>query len=171
MSRSILSSKGLIPVYLILAVVIVGLAIFGGSQLAGGEEAATATDGVYRYPVKVVCAPKLGPAKPALVPGTYKTAVNVLNSSREDANIMKSLTLSVGMGKSPISGDAMADMLVPRAALDIDCRDLAGSMWGLKGIKVPGGKGYVIIESDQQLTVTAVYTSLAKTKGRRGPEH
>ncbi len=54
---------------------------------------------------------------------------------------MKSLTLSVGMGKSPISGDAMADMLVPRAALDIDCRDLAGSMWGLKGIKVPGGKG------------------------------
>ena len=164
MSRSILSSKGLIPVYLILAVVIVGLAIFGGSQLAGGEEAATATDGVYRYPVKVVCAPKLGPAKPALVPGTYKTAVNVLNSSREDANIMKSLTLSVGMGKSPISGDAMADMLVPRAALDIDCRDLAGSMWGLKGIKVPGGKGYVIIESDQQLTVTAVYTSLAKTK-------
>ena len=39
MSRSILSSKGLIPVYLILAVVIVGLAIFGGSQLAGGEEA------------------------------------------------------------------------------------------------------------------------------------
>jgi len=164
MSRSILSNKGLTPVYLILAVVIVGLAIFGGSQLAGGEEAATVTDGVYCYPVKVVCAPKLGPAKPALVPGTYKTAVNVLNSSREDASIMKSLTLAVGMGEDPITGDAMADMLPPRAALDIDCRDLAGSMWGLKDVKVPGGKGYVIIESDQQLTVTAVYTSLSKTE-------
>ena len=164
MSRSLLSSKGLIPVYLVLAVVVVGLAIFGGSRLAGGEEAATVTDGVYRYPVKVVCVPNLGGAKPALVPGRYKTAVNVLNSSREDASIMKSLTLAVGMGEAPITGEAMADMLPPRAALDIDCKDLAGSMWGLAGVKVPGGKGYVIIESDQQLTVTAVYTSLSKTK-------
>ena len=163
MSRSILSSKGLIPVYLVLAVIVEGLAIFGGSRLAGGADVATVTDGVYRYPVKVVCSPKLGPAKPPLVPGTYKTAVNVLNSSREDANIMKALSLSVGMGEDPISGDALADMLVPRAALDIDCRDLAGTMWGLKGVKVPGGKGYVIIESDQQLTVTAVYTSLTRT--------
>ena len=162
MLRVVLGNKGLIPVYLILGIIVIGLSIFGGSRLAGGEGVATVDDGVYRYSVKVVCVPDLGRVNRALVPGRYRTAVNVLNSSREDANLMKALTLSVPMGQQPIIGDATGDLLSPRAGLDIDCRDLRDN-WGLSGIKVPGGQGYVIIESDQQLTVTAVYTSLTKT--------
>ena len=100
--------------------------------------------------------------------GRYKTAVNLLNASTTgDAHISKSVSLSVPQGQTPIMGDVLKDTLPSRGALDIDCVHFAQD-FGLQGMKVPGGKGFMIIESDQELEVVAVYTATMKNKAGVG---
>ena len=101
--------------------------------------------------------------------GRYKTAVNLLNASPTtgDAHISKSVTLSVPQGQTPIMGDVLQDTLPSRGALDIDCVHFAQD-FGFQGMKVPGGKGFMIIESDKELDVAAVYTSTMRNKAGVG---
>lgn len=68
---------------------------------AGGQGLAATSDSLppplsklLVYSVKIVCVPHLGPASPALMPGKYRTAVNVHNPSDEPADIEKWVTLS-----------------------------------------------------------------------------
>jgi hypothetical protein len=110
------------------------------------------------YAVKIVCVPTLGRAAPALVPGVYRTAVNVHNPWPETANIVKWLTLSPPQGEPAIIGDRITETLEPYQAFDIDCVHMAKD-FGLRGEKVPGGKGFLIIQSDQNLDVVGVYTA------------
>ncbi len=70
-------------------------------------------------------------------------------------------------GQTPIMGDVLKDTLPSRGALDIDCVHFAQD-FGLQGMKVPGGKGFMIIESDQELEVVAVYTATMKNKAGVG---
>ena len=56
----------------------------GGSSLAGSLRPAETVD-LYTYSAKVVCVPNLGKAGGAVVPGAYKTAVNVHNPGSEPA--------------------------------------------------------------------------------------
>ncbi len=77
------TTKRLLPVYIIFGLLILaGLAWVTSTRLTGSAGATSHDqDGVYRYAVKLVCVPDLGPARPALVNGRYKTAVNLLNAS------------------------------------------------------------------------------------------
>jgi hypothetical protein len=112
----------------------------------------------YMYAVKVVCVPALGKAAPALVPGMYRTAVNVHNPWPQTANIVKWLTLSPPQGEPAIVGKHITETLEPFQAFDIDCVHMARE-FGLEGQHVPGGKGFLIIQSDQNLDVVGVYTA------------
>ena len=122
---------------------------------------------LYQYIVKVVCVPQLGPHKPALTAGAYRTAINIWNPWREDAPIFKQLTLSVPQGGPRLSGHVISEHMPGRAAWDIDCPHLA-RQFGLQGVKVPGGKAYLLIASFAELEVTAVYTARAQKKGGLG---
>ena len=121
----------------------------------------------YRYLVKIVCVPHLGPSKPALTAGNYRTAVNIWNPLREDAQIFKQLTLPVPQGGPQLSGPFIEEHMPGRAAWDIDCPHLARD-FGLQGVKVPGGKAYLHIVSFAELEVTAVYTARAGKKDGLG---
>lgn len=112
----------------------------------------------YMYAVKIVCVPTLGKAAPALVPGMYRTAVNVHNPWPQTANIVKWLTLSPPQGEPAIVGERISETLEPFQAFDIDCIHMARD-FGLEGRQVPGGKGFLIIQSDQNLDVVGVYTA------------
>ena len=151
------------------AVLIVGLAggITAGAVLGSGSSgpatapAAThegSAPDVFIYSAKVVCVPALGKAKPALVAGKYKTAVNVHNPSGNAVNIEKWITLSPPQGQDVVTGDHMTEVLGGWEAFDVDCKHMAED-FGLDGATVPGGKGFFVIVSDGPLNVAAVYTS------------
>ena len=124
---------------------------------------------VFIYSAKVVCVPALGNAKPPLVSGKYKTAVNVHNPSGNAINIEKWITLSPPQGEDVITGDHMTDVLGGWEAFDEDCKQMSRD-FGLDGAKVPGGQGFFVIVSDSPLNVVAVYTSqrTASTAGGVG---
>ena len=117
------------------------------------------------YAVKIVCVPTLGRASPALVPGIYRTAVNVHNPWPLPAHIIKWVTLSPPQGQAAISGERISETLEPFQAFDIDCVHIAKD-FGLQGQHVPGGKGFLIIQADQDIDVVGVYS--AEGTGRQG---
>ena len=132
-----------------------------GSSGPASAPAATHEGGgpdVFIYSAKVVCVPALGKAKPALVSGKYKTAVNVHNPSGNAVNVEKWITLSPPQGQDVVTGDHMTEVLGGWEAFDVDCKHMAQD-FGLDGATVPGGKGFFVIVSDGPLDVVAVYTS------------
>lgn len=156
----------------------VGLAVLAlaGLPWAGGSAnhrvSAQQQANTYMYAVKVVCVPLLGKAAPALVPGIYRTAVNVHNPWPQPANIVKWLTLSPPQGQPAIIGERISETLEPSQAFDIDCIHMARE-FGLQGQQVPGGKGFLIIQSDQNIDVVGVYTAeelVGPTAGRADEE-
>ena len=126
------------------------------------------TNQVFTYSAKITCVPHLGSASPALMPGKYRTAVNVHNPSEEPANIVKWVTLSPPQGETPISGDKIHESLEPWSAFDVDCPHLRDEFGLPDGAKVPGGKGFMVIQSDRELDVVAVYTARAEIPSSNG---
>ena len=123
---------------------------------------------LFVYSAKIVCVPHLGPASPALMPGKYRTAVNVHNPWDEPAHIEKWVTLSPPQGQTPITGGRLEDILQPWAAFDVDCPHFRDEFGLPLGAKVPGGKGFLVIRSDRELDVVAVYTTRTQTNARDG---
>ncbi len=116
---------------------------------------------VFVYSAKIVCVPHLGKASPALMPGRYRTAVNVHNPWDEPAHIQKWVALSPPQGQTPITGGRIADTLQPWSSFDVDCPHFRDDFWLPPDAKVPGGKGFMVIRADRELDVVAVYTSKA----------
>jgi hypothetical protein len=110
------------------------------------------------YSAKYVCAPDLGPTEPALVPGIYKTAINVRNFLDQEVKLTKKVVVSRGQDdpRGPIS-ERETVTLKPDEAIDIDCPDIVKL---LKNQRALSPKGFVVIESPVELEVVAVYTNL-----------
>ena len=134
------------------------------------------TQDVYIYPVKITCVPHFGPASPALMPAKYRTAVNVHNPWDMPANIEKWVTLSYPQGEPSIMSEHVNEVLNPWWAFDVDCKHMkndfvfplqlapnASTDSATMPPKVPGGKGFLVIKSDRELDVVAIYTSRAET--------
>jgi hypothetical protein len=106
----------------------------------------------HQYTAKFVC----GRDKEAKVvaPGEYFTAINVHNPGREAASIRKRFAVAFASEKpGPVSG-VVEEVLKPGEAFEIDCPDIASH--------VPVerfAKGFVTIESPQDLEVVGVYTA------------
>ncbi len=118
----------------------------------------------YIYPVKITCVPHFGPASPALMPAKYRTAVNVHNPWDMPANIEKWVTLSPPQGNPSIMSEHVTEVLNPWWAFDVDCKHMKNDfIWPTTAeLKVPGGKGFMVIKSDKELDVVAIYTSRAE---------
>ncbi len=123
---------------------------------------------IFVYSAKIACVPHLGPASPALMPGKYRTAVNVHNPSDQPAYIQKWVTLSPPQGQPPITGDRISETLAPWSAFDVDCPHMRDQFGLPQGAKVPGGKGFLVIRSDRELDVVAVYTARTETAAKDG---
>ena len=145
-----------------------GKEISTGAKVSITVKSAPEPAEVFTYSVKVVCVPHLGNASPTLMPGKYRTAVNVHNSWDQPANIEKWVTLVNAQGIPPITGDRIQEILSPLAAFDVDCVHLRDDFGLPAGAEVPGGKGFMVIQSDRELDVVAVYTSRAETTNKNG---
>ncbi len=115
----------------------------------------------YEYAAKIVCGLQPESKDMRLIRGFYGTAINIHNPNPEGVKFFKKLALTyppeeqrpgkiMPIGKHKLSDDA---------ALEVDCMDIRRKLYP-NGFPPPGYiKGFVIIQSDKSLDVTAVYTT------------
>lgn len=107
----------------------------------------------YKYAVKFLCItniPGTSVMTPSVVPGVYQTVINMFNPNRERAKMVGKLCLP-GFKSEPVERDLAAE-----ACMRLNCDDITRD-FGITPIH--GLEGFVIIESDRCLDITAVYTA------------
>lgn len=109
-----------------------------------------------QYAVKFVCGTSEGEV---VAPGNYFTAINVHNPTYEAIYFRKKVAVALpGEQPGPVS-EFFDAKLGPDEALEIDCPDI----FRLAGTDAPFLKGFVVIESNVELDVVAVYTAAGAT--------
>lgn len=109
----------------------------------------------FQYAAKFVCGKTDGEE---LAPGVYFTAINVHNPTERDITFRKKVALAGQEPEKPgpvskfFSAELGAD-----ATLEIDCPDIRVHARGSE--ELPFLKGFVVLESDVELDVVAVYTA------------
>ena len=112
----------------------------------------------YQYAVKLICTahiPGTSQTSDGLIPGVYETAVNIHNPNEKEAKIRKKLAHPgqiTEFKKSDIKPDGVERFV---------CKNIQD--FGITFIH--GFEGFLVIESNLSLDVTAVYTA-----GARGGE-
>jgi len=118
-------------------------------------------DASYEYSAKIVCGAQTLQEEVRLAPGHYSTTVNIHNPGPGSARFFKKLALTYPPGEQK-AGEVLPigeHVLGYDEALQSDCPDLRRRL-------IPGGtapliEGFLVIQSDQSLDVTAVYTTAA----------
>lgn len=125
----------------------------------------------YEYAAKLICGLQKDPRDMRLARGFYATAINIHNPDREPALLRKKLALTFPPEEQrpgkvlPIAEDKLGY----DEALETDCLDIQRRLFP-NGFPTPYIKGFVVVQSDTSLDVTAVYTSTALTeRGEPGP--
>lgn len=122
----------------------------------------------YTYPVKFICGSIPGsgdmPAikEPPVKPGNYATAINILNLFDEAAKLTYWASVAAPVNAAippiPVSNETGID-LQPRQAMEIDCPQIVGLFDGTEVSQADFLKGFLVIVSNVDLQVVAVYTS------------
>jgi hypothetical protein len=112
--------------------------------------------GRFEYAVKFVCGKSAGSV---VAPGVYYTAINVHNPNEKPVAFKKKVAIALPSEKAGRVTNFFEAKLGPDQALEIDCPDIlrhANSQGFLKG--------FVVIESEVELDVVAVYTTAGATE-------
>ena len=132
----------------------------GFSRAPGNTESGTV------FPVKFVCGLILpgtdfeenlvrdGP----LSPGEYRTAINLVNLSGKSVTFKKRATQTLPQNPENIRGhvgNAVDETLLSHEGLTIDCFNIRDLLEGPDSVFL---EGFVVIETDQPLSVSAVYS-------------
>lgn len=123
----------------------------------GRARGACATE--FQYAVKVVCGEvlaKSGVSTP-VAPGRYWTAINVHNPDKcKPAHFRWKVTVANQIEPGPVSPYQRPIVLDPDRAIEIDCPQILPAVPQQPPLTFV--KGYVVIESDVELDVVAVYS-------------
>lgn len=106
----------------------------------------------HQYAAKFVCGKN--DEGTVVAPGTYFTAINVHNPGRETASISKRFAVAFPSEKPGPVSRVVKERLRPGQAFEIDCPDIASHV-PVRGF----AKGFVTLESTQDLEVVSVYTA------------
>jgi hypothetical protein len=110
---------------------------------------------ISQYAAKFVCGKSAGQV---VAPGVYFTAINVHNPTYTTIRFRVKIAVAApGLKPGPVSKFHEAE-LGPNEALEIDCPDI----FKLAETKADFLKGFVVIESEVELDVVAVYTAAGK---------
>lgn len=120
----------------------------------------------YEYAAKIVCGFQSDPKDMRLARGFYGTAINIHNPNPEGVRFFKKLALTFPPDEQA-PGQVMPignDCLEYDEALEVDCIDIKRRLFP-NGFPPPGYiKGFLIIQSNKSLDVTAVYTTAGLDK-------
>ena len=122
---------------------------------------------IFEYAAKIICGKQEKPEDMRLARGFYATTVNIHNPGN-DVKFTKKLALSYPPGgQKPGKVTLIAeDELKFEEALETDCMDIKERLFP-NGFPTPYIEGFVLIQSEESLDVTAVYsTSSLNEEGR-----
>jgi CARDB protein len=106
----------------------------------------------FQYAAKFVCGK---PGADELAPGVYFTAINVHNPTEADVRLRKKIAIAGRREEPGPVSDFFDARLGPDQALEIDCPDIREHA----PVRDDFLKGFVVIESEVELDVVAVYTA------------
>ena len=113
----------------------------------------------FQYIVKFVCGKSDGSI---LAPGEYRTAINVINPTDGMAYLHKHFSIALPLEKiGPVTPDSIFMTLGRHESMEIDCKDIRiVTAEIVKEARIPMKllKGFVLIWSNVELEVVAVYT-------------
>jgi len=112
----------------------------------------------FQFAVKFLCGRSEGKA---VAPGEYWTAVNVRNPTDRPIGFKKRFAIAWPGERAGDVTDFFGAELGPDEALEIDRDDLYEHV----GTRPRFLKGFVVINSDVQLDVVAVYSAIGETGG------
>ena len=118
---------------------------------------------IFQYAAKVVCGKSAGKV---VAPGAYFTAVNVHNPTYTTIGLRVKVAVALpGLQPGPVSKFYTAE-LGPDEALEIDCPDIFNPEIFRFPQPLRAGflKGFVVIESEVELDVVAVYTAVGRER-------
>jgi hypothetical protein len=118
---------------------------------------------IFQYAAKFVCGKSAGEV---VAPGVYFTAINVHNPTYAPVHLRAKVAVALpGLKPGPVSAFYNAS-LGPDEALEIDCPDIFNPhIFKHAGTKADFLKGFVVIESEVELDVVAVYTAAGREGG------
>ncbi|NIV14178.1 MAG: hypothetical protein GWN62_23765 [Aliifodinibius sp.] len=127
-------------------------AILSSAQLKLTQRALT-----FQYSVKFVCGKSDGEI---MAPGVYFTAINVHNPTFKPIEFRKKVAIALPGEQPGRVSKFINAKLGPDEALEIDCPDIRK----LTDSQEDFLKGFVVIETDVELDIVAVYTAASKDK-------
>ena len=113
----------------------------------------------FQYAAKFICGVNDG-AIERILPGQYSTAINIHNPDKIGANFRKKIALTFPPAKQQPGKVSrfLFDFLGPDEALEVDCGEIPREFFS-DPIPAPYVKGFLVIESEISLDVTAVYSA------------
>jgi hypothetical protein len=111
----------------------------------------------FQYAAKFVCGRSAGDVA---APGTYFTAINVHNPTDREIELRKKFAVALPREQSGQVSEFFGAKLGPDEALEIDCPEIRERT----DRDADFLKGFVVIESDVELDVVAVYTAAGGTE-------
>jgi len=127
----------------------------------------------FEYAAKIVCGVQSDAKGMRLAKGLYATTVNIHNPNQQPARFFKKLALTFPPPEQrPGKVYAISyDVLRYDEALKVDCEDIQRRLFP-NGFPAPYYiEGFVVLQSDQSLDVTAVYSTAVVDKKGRAIEH
>lgn len=107
---------------------------------------------IYEYAVKIICGKADGEI---LAPGRYWTAINVHNPATKGVRFKKKVAIALPSEKPGPVSELFDAKLGPDEAFEIDCKDIREHARYDSDFL----KGFVVILSESELDVVAVYTA------------
>jgi hypothetical protein len=115
----------------------------------------------FHYAAKFLCTaniPFTSSAFPSVLPGDYRTVINIHNPNDQTVRFRKNLAVTFPPGgqKPGEVSNVVTHRLAPGEALSVNCNGIRGG-FGLTFVH--GAEGFLVVESSRSLDVTAVYTA------------
>jgi hypothetical protein len=121
-------------------------------------------DVTFQYAAKFLCGRT---DKGEVAPGSYLTAINIHNPNEVLVRFRWKVAVALPIGQSGTITTFKEVSLIEDGAVEIDCeqiRRVVTSAWPPGGAPPPFLKGFVVIESDCELDVVAVYTAMGDSQ-------
>ena len=109
-----------------------------------------------QYAVKFICGRSNGTV---VAPGVYFTAINVHNPSDKEVKFLKKVAVALPDEKAGPVTPLTSFVLGPDGAVEIDCKEIFAIAKQERFLK-----GFVVLESEQELDVVGVYTAAGATR-------
>jgi hypothetical protein len=113
----------------------------------------------FQYAVKFICTsniPGTSQTTTSLLPGSYRTAVNIHNPNPKPVRYWMKIAVSTSTDvDTPLISKFLNETLQPDQATKVDCSRI--QEFGL--VLIHGFEGFLVIESALSLDVVAVYTA------------